>query len=131
MTLLVVMRYVVEDEDGEAFRLRAREALDALTAQSGCRRGYVARALDDPRRWVVQTEWESVGAYRRALSTYDVKVRAVPLMYEQVDEATAYEALVEAAPGGLTESHSDLAEGAASATPRRADDGARPGGADR
>jgi quinol monooxygenase YgiN len=132
MTLLVVTRYVVDDPTGgESFRLRARDALEALAAQPGCVRGDVARALDDPRRWVVQTEWDSVGAYRRALSTYDVKVRAVPLMYEQVDEATAYESLVSAGPDGLMDSRSDLAAGAASAAPRRAHDGAQPGGADR
>jgi quinol monooxygenase YgiN len=136
MTLLVVTRYVVDgpaggEATGESFRLRARDALEALAAQPGCRSGHVARALDDPRRWVVQTEWENVGAYRRALSAYDVKVRAVPLMYEQVDEATAYESLVTAGPGGLTESRSDLAAGAASANPRRANEGAQPGGADR
>jgi hypothetical protein len=132
MTLLVVTRYVVDDPTGdESFRLRARDALEALAAQPGCVRGTVGRALDDPRRWVVQTEWETVGAYRRALSAYDVKVRAVPLMYSQVDEATAYESLVRTGPEGLTDSRSDLAAGAASAVPRRAQEGALPGGADR
>jgi quinol monooxygenase YgiN len=132
MTLLVVTRYVVDDPTGdESFRLRARDALEALAAQPGCLRGTVGRALDDPRRWVLQTEWDSVGAYRRALGAYDVKVRAVPLMYSQIDEATAYEALVEGGPSGLVEAESDLAPGAASAAPRRAHDGAQPGGADR
>lgn len=131
MTLLVLTRYEVEPDGQESFRLRARDALAALTAQPGCRAGQVARALDDPRRWVVQTEWDTVGAYRRALGSYDVKVRAVPLMYSQIDEATAYEALVMGGPEGLVEGESDLAAGAASATPRRAHDGAQPGGADR
>jgi quinol monooxygenase YgiN len=131
MTLLVLTRYEVEPDGQESFRLRARDALAALTAQPGCRAGQVARALDDPRRWVVQTEWDTVGAYRRALGSYDVKVRAVPLMYSQIDEATAYEALVMVGPEGLVDGESDLAAGAASATPRRAHDGAQPGGADR
>jgi heme oxygenase (mycobilin-producing) len=132
MTLLVLTRYVVDDPAGdESFRLRARDALEALTSQPGCRAGNVGRALDDPHRWVLQTEWDSVGAYRRALGAYDVKVRAVPLMYSQIDEATAYEALVQGGPGGLVDSESDLAPGAASATPRRAHDGAQPGGVDR
>jgi quinol monooxygenase YgiN len=131
MTLLVVTRYEVDESGGESFRQRAREALDALCAQPGCRRGRVARALDDPSRWVVQTEWDTVGAYRRALSAYDVKVRAVPLMYEQIDEASAFEVLVHGDPDGVTDSDSDLAPGARWATPRRAQDGARPGAADR
>jgi quinol monooxygenase YgiN len=132
MTLLVVTRYEVTDADsGESFRLRARDALEALCAQPGCLSGHVGRALDDPARWLLQTEWESVGAYRRALSAYDVKVRAVPLMYSQLDEATAYESLVSGDPGGVVDGVSDLAPGAARANPRRADDGAQPGGADR
>ena len=37
------------------------------------------------------TRWEHVGAYRRALSTHDVKVRAVPLLSSALDEPSAYE----------------------------------------
>ncbi len=43
------------------------------------------------------TTWEHVGAYRRALSAYDVKLHAVPLLGRALDEPSAYE-LVE--PGG-------------------------------
>lgn len=132
MSLLVVTRYVVDDPaEGEGFRLRAREALEVLCAQPGCESGHVGRALDDPRRWVLQTSWENVGAYRRALSSYDVKVRAVPLMHQQVDEETAYESLVVGSHDGVVDRRSDLAPGAGSAAPRRADEGAQPGGADR
>ena len=35
-----------------------------------------------------------VGAYRRALSSYDVKVGAVPLLSRALDEPSAYEAVV-------------------------------------
>jgi hypothetical protein len=67
--------------------------------------------MDEPHRWLLQTEWESVGAYRRALSSYDVKVRAVPVMYLAIDEPTAYEALVSTSPDGLVDAVSDRAEG--------------------
>ncbi|MGH8965474.1 MAG: antibiotic biosynthesis monooxygenase, partial [Actinomycetes bacterium] len=53
----------------------------------------------DPGLWVLQTRWENVGSYRRALSSYDVKVGAVPLLSRAVDEPSAYE-LVEG--GGET-----------------------------
>jgi hypothetical protein len=46
------------------------------------------------------TEWESVGAYRRALSSYDVKLHATPLLARSLDEPSAYEVLAEAAVGG-------------------------------
>ena len=61
---------------------------------------YLARALDDPRYWCLCTEWDSVGSYRRALSSYEVKVDATPLLAESVDEPSAYEVLASAPPGG-------------------------------
>jgi hypothetical protein len=35
-----------------------------------------------------------VGAYRRALSSYDVRVGAVPLLSRALDEPSAYETLI-------------------------------------
>jgi hypothetical protein len=40
---------------------------------------------------VLTTTWEHVGAYRRALSSYDVKLNAVPLLSRALDEPSAYE----------------------------------------
>lgn len=122
MALVVVTRYVVPEPDGAVFAEQAREALDALRGQPGCRRGHVGRSMDEPDRWLLQTEWDTVGGYRRALSSYDVKVRAVPVMYHAIDEPTAYEVLVEAGPSGLVESASDRAPGAATASPHDKDE---------
>ena len=61
---------------------------------AGLHRRAGRRAVDDPTLWTLTTSWESVGAYRRALSNADVKLRAVPLMYRCVDEPTAFEDLV-------------------------------------
>ncbi|WP_433529458.1 antibiotic biosynthesis monooxygenase family protein [Micromonospora sp. CA-263727] len=97
--MLVTNRFVVDD-DAEAFTARAHAALAALAARPGYLRGQLVRALDDPRHWCLVTEWESVGAYRRALGGFDVKVTAVPLLAESVDEPSAYEALASAPPGG-------------------------------
>ena len=118
MPLVVVTRYVVPEAEAASFHERGRAALDALRARPGCRRGHLARSIDDPTRWLLQTEWESTGAYRRALSSYDVKVGAVPLLSEAVDEPTAYEALVDADAAGLRDAASDLAPDAATAAPR-------------
>jgi heme oxygenase (mycobilin-producing) len=96
--LVVVNRFVVDDT--EAFGERARAALGALAARPGYRAGRFGRAADDPRYWCLVTEWESVGAYRRALSAYDVKVTANPLLAESIDEPSAYEVLLHADPGG-------------------------------
>ena len=116
MPLVVVTRYEVPLAEAVTFRERAREALDALRAQPGCRRGHGGRSIDDPTRWLLQTEWDSTGAYRRGLSSYDVKLRAVPVMYYAIDEVTAYEALVEAADGTLVDHDSDRDPGAGTAS---------------
>lgn len=118
MTLIVTTRYVVAAGEGADFARRARAALDVLRVQPGCRRGHLGRSMDDPVHWVLHTEWESVGSYRRALSSYDVKLGAVPLLGEAVPEPTAYEALVEADARGLRDAVSDLAPDAATAAPR-------------
>ncbi len=51
----------------------------------------MGRNVDDPELWVLATRWEHVGAYRRALSSYDVKLHAVPLLSRALDEPSAYE----------------------------------------
>jgi quinol monooxygenase YgiN len=98
--VLVVNRFAVAGEDQETFAARARAALAALAARPGYVRGSLSRAYDDPDRWCLCTEWESVGAYRRALSAFDVKVTATPLLAESLDEPSAYEELALAGPAG-------------------------------
>ncbi|MER5704028.1 MULTISPECIES: antibiotic biosynthesis monooxygenase family protein [Micromonospora] len=101
--MLVTNRFVVDEDVAPAFTERAHAALAALAARPGYLRGELLRALDDPRHWCLVTEWESVGAYRRALGGFDVKVHATPLLAESLDEPSAYEALAAAAPGGAVE----------------------------
>lgn len=118
--MLAVTRYHVDPADAAAFEERARDALGALAARDGCREGRVGRAVDDGRLWVLQTVWESVGAYRRALSHPDVKVRAVPVMYLAVDEPSAYEDLLTWSPGrGLSRHETARAPDADVAGPGR------------
>jgi quinol monooxygenase YgiN len=98
--VLVVNRFIVAGGDQETFGARARAALAALAARPGCLRGSLGRAYDNPTAWCLCTEWESVGAYRRALGAYEVKVIATPLLAESVDEPSAYEELALAGPAG-------------------------------
>jgi len=108
--VLVVSRFTVSAAE-EEFLDRARAALSALAGRPGYLRGRLARALDDPAYWCLTTEWESVGAYRRALSAYEVKLHASPLLAESIDEPSAYEPLVEAAADGtVTVRTSDRAD---------------------
>ena len=89
--MLVVNRFRVPLEDGEAFRAELTAAHDVLAERPGYVEGQVGRNLDDPTLWVLTTRWENVGAYRRALSAYDVKLQAVPLLSRAIDEPSAYE----------------------------------------
>ena len=98
--MLVVTRYQVAEDEAVAFRDRARTALLALTQRPGCLSAHLARAVDDPTLWTLTTTWTSVGNYRRALSAYDVKVSAVPLLSLALDEPTAFEDLLVWTPAG-------------------------------
>ena len=89
--MLVVSRFRVPAEAAPAFRSDLERAHEALAARPGYRGGTIGRNVDDPELWVLSTSWEHVGAYRRALSAYDVKLRAVPLLSRALDEPSAYE----------------------------------------
>jgi hypothetical protein len=82
------------------FEQRARTALAALADRPGYVRGTLGRSTDDPAAWVLLTEWENVGSYRRALGGYEVKVHATPLLAAALDLPGAFEPLAEVAPGG-------------------------------
>ena len=90
-SVLVVSRFRVSAADADAFRRDMDVAHAALAARPGYERGTVGRNVDDPELWVLSTQWEHVGAYRRALSAYDVKLHAVPLLSRALDEPSAYE----------------------------------------
>ncbi|WP_380167719.1 antibiotic biosynthesis monooxygenase [Jannaschia sp. R86511] len=108
--MLAITRYRVPVDQSEGFRERARTALAALAARPGHEWGTVARSTDDPTTWTMTTRWQSVGAYRRALGAYEVKLHAHPLMYLAVDEPSAFEELlVSDASGQVVEHSSDRA----------------------
>jgi hypothetical protein len=91
--VLVVTRFRVT-EDPEAFRAELESAHSALASQRGYVQGHVGRNVDEPELWVLQTMWEGPGAYRRALSAYDVKVVAWPVLGRAVEEPSAYEVVL-------------------------------------
>ncbi|MGI8682251.1 MAG: antibiotic biosynthesis monooxygenase family protein [Mycobacteriales bacterium] len=97
--MLVVTRFSVPEGEGESFSQSARTALSALSARPGYRGGRLGRAADDPTAWVLTTEWQGVGAYRRALSAYEVRTAATPLLSRGCDEPSAYEVLYADGPG--------------------------------
>jgi Antibiotic biosynthesis monooxygenase len=93
--MLAVTRYRVPESASGEFLGRARTALSAVAGRPGWRSGEVGRSVDDPGLWVITTQWADVGSYRRALSAYEVKVAAVPLLSQAIDEPTAFELLTD------------------------------------
>jgi quinol monooxygenase YgiN len=89
--VIVVNRFRVPEEEQAGFRSDLEQARQTLAAQRGYVAGRIGRNVDDPELWVLTTEWEGPGAYRRALSAYDVKLAAVPTLSRALDEPSAYE----------------------------------------
>ena len=91
--MLVVNRFRVPDSDAASFRADLATAVGALRDNAGFVGSDAGRNVDDPTLWALVTRWRDVGSYRRALSSYDVKLHAVPLLSRAIDEPSAFEDL--------------------------------------
>ena len=89
--VIVVNRFRVAPAEVEEFRAGVELAHRTLAQRPGYLGGEVGRNVDDPELWVLSTRWENVGSYRRALSSYDVKLRAVAILSRAIEEPSAYE----------------------------------------
>ena len=106
--MLLVCRFDAPSAEEDDLRVRARRALELLTAQPGCLGGELGRAVDEPGAWVLVVRFESVDAYRRALGPFPVREHVVPLLAQaRTDAPAAFETLVEAA-GGRAQEHTSL-----------------------
>jgi quinol monooxygenase YgiN len=128
--VIVISRFRVTEAGGEEFLDRARRAVEAFAERPGYLRGRIGRAADDPALWTIVTEWSSVGAFRRSLSGFDVKMYAAPLLAESIDEPAAFEVIVavdgevaEVAPSGRAADAGTtrIGEGATAHAPRSVD----------
>jgi hypothetical protein len=91
--VLVVIRFRPAAADPAATVRDARAALDLFSGLAGWRAGRVGRAVDDPGLWVLASEWDSVGAYRRAMTSWPVRSGSLAFLATALDEPTAYEVL--------------------------------------
>jgi Antibiotic biosynthesis monooxygenase len=89
--VIVINRFRVPEAEQSVFRTDLERAREVLAVQTGYLAGRIGRNVDDPELWALTTEWEGPGAYRRALSSYDVKLTAVPVLSRAIDEPSAYE----------------------------------------
>jgi quinol monooxygenase YgiN len=117
--VLVVSRFLIPAAEDAQFRDLARSAVAALSARPGCEWIRLARAVDDTNVWTLASSWTSVGDYRRALSSYQVKLEAWPLFHRAVDEVSAFEDLLTWSPAsGQQEYRTALADDPGSLEPR-------------
>lgn len=107
--VVVVNRFEVSGSEADAFAARAREAIEAFSTCGGFVAAELAQSTDDPRVRMIVSRWEHIGAYRRALSAYDVKLRAIPLLYTAIDEPSAFEVVHARTPEGSHDAVSGLA----------------------
>lgn len=91
--LLVINRFRVPSDLSTRFAEDARTALATLAESAGFIDGAIAQATDETDLRLVTTRWKDVGSYRRALSRFEVKISAVPLLSQAIDESSAFEAV--------------------------------------
>ena len=105
-TFIVLNRFRNASAD---FPASARGAIAALAACSGFVDAHLGQSTDEPDLRTITTRWVSVGAYRRALSNFEVKMTAVPLLSTAIDEPGAYEVVHYRSPEGFVDAVTGLA----------------------
>ena len=89
--MLAIARFNVVLGNASHFEAELSLALEALSQCAGFIKGEIGQNLDESSLWTLVTHWENVGSYRRALSNNDVKMNAIPLLAQAIDEPGAYE----------------------------------------
>jgi hypothetical protein len=92
--VFVVIRFRVDEAAQGEFGERLRAAVEVLSRQVGFVSARTGRNVDDPELLALTLEFVNIGSYRRALSPYEVKLTAVPLLSQAIDEPSAYEELL-------------------------------------
>ena len=100
----VVTRYRITDL--ETWLSSVRTALAPLATHELCIGADVGASLDDAQLAIIITRWASVGDYRRAMSSFDVKLHTVPLLSQSIDEPTTFEVLHHCDPDGAVDAPS-------------------------
>lgn len=93
--MLVVTKHRVPQSELRQWLSDAKQAIAPLAASAGCESVRIGLATDEPDLVLVLSVWESVGAYRKALSSFDVKSQSIPFLSTAVDESSAFEVVFE------------------------------------
>lgn len=89
--MLAIARFSTPLANASHFEAQLSVALEAFSACPGFVSGEFGQNLDDSTLWSLVTHWENVGSYRRALSNLNVKMNAIPLLAQAIDEPGAFE----------------------------------------
>jgi quinol monooxygenase YgiN len=89
--MIAIARFELPSAQAAEFRSELEKVRDVLSEAKGFVSGRVGQNLDEPTLWVLTTEWENVGSYRRALSSTRAKLEAIPILARAINEPGAYE----------------------------------------
>ena len=89
--MIAIARFELPLSQAEEFRAELEAVKAVLAEAAGFLSGTIGQNLDQPTLWVLTTEWENVGSYRRARSSTRAKLDAIPVLARAIDEPGAYE----------------------------------------
>ena len=89
--MIAIARFEQSLSQATDFRAELEAVKAVLSDAEGFIGGTVGQNLDQPTLWVLTTEWQNVGSYRRALSSTRAKLEAIPVLARAIDEPGAYE----------------------------------------
>lgn len=88
--MFAIARFQVPGGEETSFHADLERALEALAACDGYLAGHIGRNTDEPNLIALVTQWRNIGSYRRALSNYQVKINAIPILARAIDEPGGY-----------------------------------------
>lgn len=112
--LIVISRFRVPAEQVAEFAATSRNAIAVLAGCDGFIEALLGQSTDEPDLLTITSRWQHVGAYRRALSTFEVKVSVIPFLSLAIDESSAYEIVHHRTEDSVVDSASGLAADAGS-----------------
>lgn len=89
--MIAIARFEQALSQSATFRAELEMVKEVLSQAAGFICARIGQNLDEPTLWVLTTEWENVGSYRRALSSTRAKLEAIPVLARAIDEPGAYE----------------------------------------
>ena len=101
--MLVITKHRVAQSELREWLEIAKSAIAPLASRPGCGGVRIGLATDEPDLIAIVSQWESVGAYRKALSNFEVKAQSIPFLSTAIDESSAFEVVYENVDGAITE----------------------------